>query len=407
MKRLLPVFVFLLCGLILLAAESVPHFAPSGPDAANYGEAQHFPVGGPHDVNSPQFLIGSYSHFDSIFPARGVPHGMNVWSFHRSAEEPQISYSYAGQRNTVTDYLSHVHVTGLLLAKDDTILLERYQYGRTDRDRFTSASMVKTLAAMLLGIAAEGNPKVTLDKKAGEFVPELSNTGYGSISLRDLLHMSSGMGADERELFHQLYLHRASSDAAVLAGFKESVAKPGTKFQYSCADSETLGLVTRSLAGRPLASYLGEKIWEPIGAEEDASWAIDTTAQEIPCFGFNATLRDWARVGRLLAWDGSWNGSQLIPKQWIQDATTVRATDTQLEPGKAARYFGYGYQLWIFPGERRMFALLGSEGQYVFVDPTSKMVLVQTAVEPHAMGAVGETIHLWKALLQEFGGTRG
>ena len=103
----------------------------------------------------------------------------------------------------------------------------------------------------------------------------------------------------------------------------------------------------RAAIRRPITDYLREKIWQPIGTEANASWAIDSSGQEVTFCCFNAVLRDYARFGRLLAHDGMWEGHQLIPRQWVIDATTVRPTEGYLAPGVATRYDGYGYQVWI------------------------------------------------------------
>jgi CubicO group peptidase (beta-lactamase class C family) len=296
-------------------------------------------------------------------------------------------------------------VTGLLIGKDDKILVERYQYGRTDHDRFTSASMAKTMVAMLLGIASVDDSKFSIDRQAAAFVPGLRHSAYGETTLRDLLHMSSGVTANDGVLIHKLYAHRASGDAQVLAAFEKRPMKPGVGFHYSCGDSETLGLVLYNMAGKSLAAYLSEKIWQPIGTEEDASWSIDTSGEEVTCFGLNATLRDWGRVARLLASDGLWNGRQIIPKRWLLDATTIRSKDSQLEPGRASQRFGYGYQLWILPGTRRMFALIGADGQFILVDPSAKLFMVQTAVCISPFDAqTAETLKLWHSVVKELGG---
>jgi CubicO group peptidase (beta-lactamase class C family) len=136
----------------------------------------------------------------------------------------------------------------------------------------------------------------------------------------------------------------------------------------------------RAAIGEPVADYLHEKIWQAIGTEADASWVIDTTGQEITFCCFNAVLRDYARLGRLLAHDGAWEGRQIIPRQWVLDATTVPPSHAYLTPGATIRYFGYGFQVWLLPGEQRRFALLGIRGQMILVDPASKLVMVHTAV---------------------------
>jgi len=399
-------FAITLVVLSIRTADSgvVPQFARSGPNAQVYGEAQSFPVGDVHTWSKITYVVGSYSHFDAIFPARGVPHARSVWNFRREGSEPAISYQYGGRSDSIDDYLLHIPVTGLLIGKDDRILVERYQYGRTDRDRFTSASMAKTMVAMLLGIASNDSSKFSLDRQAGEFVPGLRHSAYGETTLRDLLHMSSGVTVNDGVLLHRLYAARASGDAAVLATFDARPTKPGARFHYSCGDSEALGLVLYNTTRKSLAAYLSEKIWQPIGTEEDASWSIDTSGEEVTCFGLNATLRDWGRVARLLASDGVWNGQQIIPKPWLLDATTIRSNDSQLLPGIASEQFGYGYQVWILPGSRREFALMGADGQFILVDPESKLFLVQTAVcVGHMDAQMAETMTLWRSVVKELG----
>ena len=103
---------------------------------------------------------------------------------------------------------------------------------------------------------------------------------------------------------------------------------------------------------------------------------------------------------RVLAHDGAWEGEQIVPMQWLLDATTVRASDSYLLPGKAMapQPFGYGYLLWLLPGARRQFALVGAFGQRICIDPVSKLVMVQTAVEN-----TPEVWRLWSAAVEQFG----
>jgi len=165
-----------------------------------------------------------------------------------------------------------------------------------------------------------------------------------------------------------------------------------------------LGLVLRSAVGRPVSDYLQEKIWEPIGAEADATWLIDRAGQEATYCCINAVLRDYARLGLLLAHDGNWRGRQIIPAAWIEDATRLRQDQPHLHPPTITRSLGYGYQVWIFAGERRMFLLLGIHGQAIYVDPASRLVMVHTAVRKQARDpGLGETNALWRGLVQQLG----
>jgi len=106
----------------------------------------------------------------------------------------------------------------------------------------------------------------------------------------------------------------------------------------------------------------------------------------------------------MLAHDGAWNGRQIIPQQWLMAATTVAPSEDFRAPRNATPYFGYGYQVWLFPGARRQFALLGIHGQAIFVDPAARLVLAHTAVRVKASRdpAAAELVALWNALAGRF-----
>jgi CubicO group peptidase (beta-lactamase class C family) len=163
--------------------------------------------------------------------------------------------------------------------------------------------------------------------------------------------------------------------------------------------------VLRSAIGRPVAEYLSEKIWRPMGAEADATWLIDRAGQESTYCCINAVLRDYARLGLLLAHDGNWQGRPIIPAVWLAEATRVQPEQKHLQPGVATPYLGYGYQVWILPGERRMFVLAGVRGQAILVDPSSRLVMVHTAVRKQAGGGSATEIRaLWQAVVATLGG---
>jgi CubicO group peptidase (beta-lactamase class C family) len=393
-------------------AVPAPVFSDTGPDAAAYGAAAGFPVGTRATVSQLENLVGTYSHFDELFSSRLVRRATTPWLFKR-APEPAISYNFRSDRLSIENYLSRNPTTGLLIARDDTILYEHYQYARTDHDRFLSQSMAKTITAMLIGIAISEGKIKSIDDPVSAYVPGLATTEYGKTSIRDLLHMSSGVAFTENydghddiaQLSRDLFGKPGKDPIASVVQFNTRIAPPGTKWHYASIETEVLGFVLRAAVDRPVADYLQDRIWNPIGAEADASWVIDSTGQEVTYCCFNATLRDYARLGRLLAHDGTWEGRQLIPRQWLLDATTLRPTDDYLAPGAATPYFGYGYQVWILPGKQRRFALLGIRGQMIFVDPASKLVMAQTAVRQTPSGRAdnAETIALWLGVVEQFG----
>ncbi len=396
---------FRMAASLLLIAGSLPCSAqgpvlsPDGPDAAAYGAAEKYPVGSMENAFEKKYMVGSFSHFDSVFPAQTVLPDSKAWKFERPATATEITYAHAGNRYALKDYLAHLPITGLLIAQDDRILFEGYQYGRTPEERFTSQSMVKTIVGMLAGIAISEHAIGSVNDVAAKYVSELKGSNYGRVTVRDLLHMSSGVAckADESA--------EGKITLAMLTRDCKQAVPEGTRFQYSAADSEVLGLIVGRATGVTLAKYLQERIWRKIGTAAKATWTMDASGQETPFCCFNATLRDYARFARLLTNDGAWNGTQLIARQWLAEATSVKKSDAQLLPGESTPFFGYGYQVWIFPGERRMFALIGANGQRIFVDPQSKLILVQTAVMEKAVDPArdAETIGLWLSLVHQYG----
>ena len=388
--------------------EAGPRFAPDGHDAEGYGAREGYPI---KVISRAPFLVGAFSHFDQLFEGRVVGRAATPSPLTRATAEPPLRYRFGVRALTLEDYLAHNPITGLLIARGDAILVERYQYARNDRHRLTSFSMAKTVTAMLIGIAiAEGHIR-SVDDLAATYVPGLADTEYGRTSLRDLLQMSSGVHFSEnysgRDDSARLFIETVVQDSAggveAVKPYNQRDWPSGTMFSYASVETQVLGLVLRGAVGRPVTDYLREKIWEPMGAEADASWLIDRSGQEVTFCCLNAVLRDYARLGLLLAHDGNWRGRQLIPVTWINEATRVRDDQPHLRPGTARRYLGYGYQVWILPGERRMFALLGAYGQAIFVDPSSRLVMVHTAAYKQAADSAAEAFALWRGVVAALG----
>jgi CubicO group peptidase (beta-lactamase class C family) len=390
-----------------------PEFSNSGPDAAAYGAAEGYPAGLRAEPPVPQInMVGHYSHFGEKYPSRIAARAETPSAWRRADEELSLTYTYAGASHDLPDYLSRHPATGLLIAHGDTIQFEHYQYARTDRDRFLSQSMAKTIVAMLMGIAVQEGAIKSIDQPAADYVPALAGTEYGKTPIRALLHMASGVAfkevydapGDNQRLNLMLFGRNNPGPAQAVAVFNTREVPPDTRFHYASIETEVLGLVLTQAVKMPLTEYLRAKLWQPMGAEADAAWTIDTTGQEIGYCCINAVLRDWARVGMILANDGAWNGHQIVPRQWVLDATT--AQEPFLRPGTMTRFYGYGYQTWLLSGPRRQFALLGIHGQTIFVDPVAKLVLVHTAVRMKASQdpAAVELRALWGALVARFGG---
>jgi CubicO group peptidase (beta-lactamase class C family) len=393
--------------------------AYAAPDEALLGQAQGYPpaTGGalaPHLVagEQAQHLIDSFSGgLEKRLPHRIVKRGATTQPFAPSPAELAFTYSHESQRRTVADYLNRQHVTGLLVIKDNAVVLERYQYGRTPTTRFLSASMAKSIVGLLVGIAWEEGRIRSLDDLAQVYVPALAGNPYGETSIRDLLQMSSGVRFSEQydgrddlsALIEDTIGQRSAGGASVLLPHAQRRVAPGKVFYYSSADTQALGLVLRGATGMSVADYLSQRVWQPMGAQDDASFLIDAAGQEATFAFLHATLRDYGRLGMLLANGGRVGDKQVIPADWLRQSTA--ATQAHTQPYVASSYFGYGNQFWVFPGTKRRFALIGVRGQVIFVDPELRLVLVQTAVWQSAgdRAARAELLALWRGVVEQYG----
>lgn len=387
-------------------AQAGPVFARGGPDATGYGEALGYPTAPPSPRLKQMFMVGDYSRFDRLLPSHRIQRPAAASALRRAPQELALTYTYRGATYSLADYLNRNPATGLLIARGDTILFEHYQYARTDHDRFLSQSMAKTVIAMLLGIAVSEGAIRSIDQSAADYVPELGGTEFGRTAIRDLLHMASGIafrevydGSDDAAALNRM-LASGIAPARAVARFNTRDVPAGTRFHYAGIQTEILGLVIANATHTSLADYLDSRIWQPMGAEADATWVTDRSGHELAFCCLNVTLRDWARFALLLAHDGAWNGRQIIPRDWLIASTTVAAP--YLAPGAVSPFYGYGNQVWLLPEARREFALLGIHGQTIFVDPTAQLVMVHTAVRVKAARdpAVGELRALWRALVQ-------
>ena len=389
------------------ARDAGPRFRADGPEADAYGRREGYPscVGMAY-VRDLGCRVGALSHFDALFPARAIAASRSPAPLGRAATEPDIRYTWRGESRTLDQYLDTHHVTGFLIAKGDSILVERYQYGRTDKHRLASFSMAKTIIGLLIGLAVEEGAIRSIDDLAEVYVPGLKDSEYGRTPIKALLQMSSGVSFREEytdatsDIFTLANLtlgQDAGGSLSALKRFNTRYAQPGQRFSYASTESLVLGLVLAGATRRTVSEYASEKLWGPLGAEANATWIIDATGQEITFAFFNAVLRDWARLGLMLAHDGTWQGKRVVPKEWVLASTSIGPGSpfwsTSLKPGYHSP--GYGFQIWLLPTQRRMFAMRGLRGQYVFVDPEKKLVLVQTSLRN---GSHDELFALWSTL---------
>jgi len=388
-----------LVAFFLLVA-AIAACASAAPDEDRLGKAQGYPVGNAKNWFYDETVrVGSFTaqgEIPGIFGGKAnvVAASAAPMPLPRLEQEPPIRWTLEGRKKlTVDDYLARQRIMGLMIIKDGVVQLERYQYERTAQQRFVSNSMAKSIVSLAVGIALHEGKIGSLDDRADKYAPKLAGSLYGETTIRNLLRMSSGAhfeerydGNDDLERFARAVIRDGVEEAAKVITVRD--APQGTRFAYASAETEVLAAVLRGATGANLSDYLGTRLWQAIGAETPALWRADRTGLERAAGNFNATLRDYARLGIVLANDGVRPDDparkQVISRDYLLEATDWRRVPDAFRPHVATPYYGYGYQFWIFPGEKRRFAMLGVYGQMILVDPQLKLVMVQTAANATA-----------------------
>jgi len=372
-----------------------------GPAADELGQGQGYPSCR-RNLVEPSCRVGAWSGGDTFRP-RGdqILPSSNPLILPDAEAAPMIRWKWGGQTLTVEDYLNQVQVTGLLVLYKGKIVQEHYQYNRQPDMPMRSFSMAKTFTAMLVGIAHSKGHIQSLDDKVSTYWPEISQSAYGQTTIRNLLRMSSGV--EFRELYTwtpdddifvwgQLLNHprNAGKVADIYSYLNKKTSRnqeQGQKFHYASIETDILGRVLLKATGKTATELTQEWIWQPMGAEHQAHWVLSAN-DKVEGFagGFNATLRDYGRFGVLLSSNGRRDEVEVIPEGYLLDATDANRQPSAFRPKVATPYFGYGYQTWLFPFATRTFALQGIHGQTIFVQPSSQIVMVQTAVYNKASG---------------------
>jgi CubicO group peptidase (beta-lactamase class C family) len=404
----------LVAGLLLGSGQ-----ASAEPDEVVLGKPQGYLVGTSASWYQMPHRVGAWSAMDQVpgLTTRSVAKAPVASPLPPMPQPPEIRYRYRNLGYSVDEYLERRRVTGLLVLKNGQVVTERYRYGRQPDARRLSFSMSKSVVSLLVGVALERGVLRSLDDVAQHYAPELAGSPYGATPLRALLRMSSGLvfterydGTDDIARLSMAAATGQPSVVSVLRGVSERHHPAGEKFVYASAETEVLGRVLAGATGRRLADLTAEWLWQPLGAEHDAFWVLSQGDQVERAWGFfNASLRDWARLGQLLAQDGRMGERQIVPRDYLLDATDPARQPPAFRPRAATPYWGYGYQFWLMPLKTRTFALQGVHGQTVLVQPDTGIVMVHTAVYAGASGATeadayAERTALWMGVLATLGG---
>lgn len=227
----------------------------------------------------PDLAVSTYRNIDRLFPTRTIRSGRHPYALPKARRQLEnVHFTYQDKQYDLFDYLALDGVTAMLVIKDGKVAYETYQRGNTEKTRWMSMSMAKSITSTLAAAAILDGSISSLDAQVVDYVPRLKGSAYDGVTVRNVLMMSSGVkwneaytdpDSDRRALLKAQIAQRAGSTLALMASLPRA-AEPGTVNTYSTGEAQVLAEVIRSAVKMPLSDYLTQKIWRPFGMEHDA-----------------------------------------------------------------------------------------------------------------------------------------
>jgi len=243
---------------------------------------------------------------------------------------------------TLDYFLMKTGTTAFIVIRNDSILFEKYYSGYNRSKISTVFSVSKSITSLLVGLAIDDGYISSVQDPITKYISELKGRDpkFEHLTIEQLLNMRSGLK------FKESYANPFSDMARYYYGVSQmrKISKlkfetePGEKFNYQSVNTALLGIAVEKASGVPLARYLEEKIWIPLGMENGATWSLDDKRHRVAKAygGLNTSVIDLAKIGRLYLHNGNWNGKQILSEEWVKKSTMPNALSN-----------GYQYQ-WIF-----------------------------------------------------------
>jgi CubicO group peptidase (beta-lactamase class C family) len=238
--------------------------------------------------------------------------------------------------------------------------------------------VAKSITSTLVGAAIRDGHIRSMDDKVSDYIPQMKGSAYDDVSIRQLLTMTSGVRWNEdyddpASDVARFNNHKPEEGVDALVSYLRRLPRevpPGTRWHYSTGETNLVGILISQATGKPLSTYLSEKIWVPAGMEQQATWILSRTGQEISGCCIQAATRDFARFGLFILDGARVDAQSIVPEGWLAEATTERT-------GIGQQDRGYGYQWWTYADGS--YAARGIFGQGIFIDPKRKLVIASNA----------------------------
>jgi CubicO group peptidase (beta-lactamase class C family) len=355
----------------------------------------------------------NFGRIEEIFPTSKMAAAAAPFRFATgTAISLPVAFPWQDDDLATAAFLEATDTAALLVIENGRIRFEEYWLTGGPDVTWLSMSVAKSFISALVGIALEEGKIRSIEDPITTYVPELTDSAYDGVRIKDILQMSSGAGWDETYGDPKSDINRFGRILALGGSLNEFAIslererEPGTYNHYNSTDTQVLGWLLSVVTEGNIASYMEEKLWHPLGMEADGFWMVDSHGMEMAFGGLNATARDYAKLGELYRGQGRWQGHELVPTAWVQASVTPDAP--HLVPG--AHEFsdfplGYGYQWWVPEGDEGEYSAIGVYNQFIYVNPARRLVIVKlSANSDYATAEDGsadkefETIELFRAI---------
>jgi CubicO group peptidase (beta-lactamase class C family) len=341
----------------------------------------------PEPIASIKLGLAPASKTPDLMPFHIIKGAQSDESAWVSADSEAITeVTWQGKKVTFEEFLNSTQTNAFLVIRDGKITYEKYLNGKTESTVLPSYSVAKTMTSLVIGqLIDEG-----VLRESDTFVSILptfkAGTSFDKVTIKDLLDMNSGIGVSDNYpsgpsgwgvAIAQMY---ATTDMNFFINNNRKMREePGTFPEYRSVNTQMLGLIIQEVTGNKLADEFSDRIWKLVGADYDATWNVDKVGGHEKAFCcFNATARDYARVGVALMDDRSGVASPA----WTARLSTPVVT---LDYG-----WGYSAQMWHpFPGINLM---MGLHGQYIYQDKTNNTVIVKLSDMPTSADGISDDI---------------
>lgn len=293
----------------------------------------------------------------------------------------------------VAAYMGEQRTSALVVVHKGKVVFEDYGLDFSAEGKWTSFSVAKSLTSTLVGVAVADDAIESIDDPVTKYIGDLKGSAYDDVSVAQLLTMTSGVAwnedyGDPNSDVAKFNNHQPEEGIDTTVSYMRSLpreAPAGEKWVYKTGETNLIGILVSEATGKPLADYLSEKIWMPFGMQQDATWLLNNSGNEISGCCIQAATRDMARFGLFMIGGGQVNGEAILPQGWIEAATTKQAEIGS--PGE-----GYGYQWWT--DDDGSYAAQGIFGQGIFIDPARDLVIASNANWPSAVPAAQDAQRL-------------